>query len=140
MKMKSLIASAAIAVTLPFSVFSQTSTSLDKDEHLLDGNNFTVQYQNASAIDISFENGEITYKWIAGRNAAEPAKTLSYTSKKVAPETYFVSWHERDTQTYVTMVYNFAANVGSVSVIARYGSEKPFTGFQAGVIEHFGSL
>ena len=127
-------------MTASFSAFSQTATSLEKEEHLLDGNNFTVQYQNATAIDFSFENGEITYKWIAGRNAEEPAKTLSYTSKKVASETYFVSWHERDAQTYVTMVYNFAANVGSVSVIARYGSGKPFTGFQAGVIEHIGSL
>ncbi len=129
-----------ISITASFNVLSQTSTSLDKDEHLLDGTNFTVQYQNASAIDISFENGEITYKWIAGRNSEEPAKTLSYTSKKVASETYFVSWHELDSQTYVTMVYNFAANLGSVSVIARYGSDKPFTGFQAGVIEHIGNL
>ena len=81
MQMRALILF-VISITTSFNVLSQTSTSLDKDEHLLDGTSFTVQYQNASAIDISFENGEITYKWIAGRNAEEPAKTLSYTSKK----------------------------------------------------------
>ena len=111
-------------------------TSLDKDEHLLDGVSFTFQYQNAGAIDIAFSDGKLTYKWIAGRNAGEPAKTLPYKSKKLDTGMYLVNWHEPDTKNFVTSVYNLKNNICAVSVISKYDSDRPFLGFQAGVIEH----
>ena len=119
--------------------YAQASNSLDKEEHLLEGTSFTFQYQNAGAIDISFSDETLTYKWIAGRNADEPTRSYPYKSRKLDADMYLVNWHEPDTQNFVTMVYNFKSNTCAVSVISRYASEKPFMGFQAGIIEHVSS-
>jgi len=115
---------------------SAPTTSLDREEHLLDGTGFTFQYQNSGAMDIAFAGGELTYTWIAGRNAGEPERSFPYKSRKISEDIYLVNWHEPDATNFVTMVYNFKSNSCAVSVISRYGSEKPFRGFQAGVIEH----
>ena len=112
------------------------STSLDKEEHLLDGTSFTFQYQNAGAMDIVFADGELTYKWIAGRNADESIRRFPYKSRKIDADIYMINWHEPDAKNFVTMVYNFKSNSCAVSVLSRYANEKPFQGFQAGVIEH----
>lgn len=125
-----------LTIPIGFGAFSQTQNKLSKEEHLLDGKSFTFQYQNAGAIDISFTDNQLTYKWLAGRNAGEPKKTYSYKSRKVDTEIYLVNWHEPDTKNFVTMVYNFKSNTCAVSVISKYNSEKPFQGFQAGIIEH----
>jgi len=117
-------------------VVAQKASSLDKEEFLLNGTAFTFQYQNAGAIDISFMDDKVTYKWINGRNVDEPAKTIPYKSKKVDSGIYLVNWHEPETKNFITMVYNFNSNSCAVSVISRYGSEKPFLGFQSGTIEH----
>lgn len=112
------------------------SGSLEKEEHLLNGTSFTFQYQNAGAIDITFDEGQLTYKWVAGRNLGEPAKTYAYKSRKIDSDVYLVNWHETDSSNFVTMVYNFKSNACAVSVISNYKSDKPFLGFQAGIIEH----
>lgn len=125
-----------VAAFLVFATPSQASTSLETEEHLLDGTSFTFQYQNAGAMDVSFANGEMTYKWIAGRNADEPVQTYAYKSRKLDSEMYLVNWHESEAKNFVTMVFNFKSNTCAVSVISKYASEKPFMGFQAGVIEH----
>ncbi len=130
------ILSFLIATSMAFAVSSQASTSLDREQHLLDGTSFTFQYQNAGAMDISFADGNLTYKWIAGRMTNEPQKTYSYKSTKVDSDIYLVNWHEPDSNNFVTMVYNFKSNSCAVSVISKYASEKPFMGFQSGVIEH----
>lgn len=122
-------------ISSSISAYSQTENSLDKEEHLLNGTSFTFQYQNAGAIDVSFMDDKITYKWIKGRNADEPIRSYQYKSKKVDSGIYLVNWHEPDTKNFVTMVYNFNSNSCSVSVISRYNSGKPFLGFQSGVIE-----
>ncbi|WP_298793503.1 MoaF-related domain-containing protein [uncultured Allomuricauda sp.] len=119
-----------------FASFLQAQNSLDKEEHLLNGTSFTFQYQNAGAIDISFENDNMTYKWLNGRNMDQPAKTYPYKSKKVDFGIYLINWHESDTKNFVTMVYNFNSNSCAVSVLSKYTSENPFLGFQSGVIEH----
>lgn len=126
----------AIWVSIAVAAPAIASDNLEKEEHLLDGTSFTFQYQNAGAMDVSFSNGQLTYKWIAGRNADEPEQSYSYKSRKLDSDLYLVNWHEHDKQNYVTMVYNFKSNTCAVSVISKYASEKPFMGFQAGVIEH----
>lgn len=127
-----MVAVVFLVWTLP----SMAGSSLEQEEHLLDGTSFTFQYQNAGAMDVSFAKGALTYKWIAGRNTDEPQQTYPYKSRKLDTDVFLVNWHEPSKQNYVTMVYNFKSNTCAVSVISKYGSEKPFTGFQAGVIEH----
>ncbi|MEP2935770.1 MAG: MoaF N-terminal domain-containing protein [Gilvibacter sp.] len=133
--MKKII-SLIFILPISFLVFSQTSTSFDKEEYLLNGTSFSFQYQNAGAIDVSFADNKITYKWINGMNADKPAQTYPYKSTKIDAGIYLVNWHEPDTENFVTQVYNFNSNTVKVSVIAKYGTEKPFLGFQSGVIEH----
>jgi len=123
-------------ILIGIKTYSQTSNNLDKEEHLLNGVSFTFQYQNSGAMDISFADNKLTYKWINGRNAGEPAKTYPYKSKKVDSDIYIVNWHERDTKNFVTQIYNFNSNSVTVSVISKYDNDKPFLGFQSGVIEH----
>lgn len=124
-------------LSMGFSVFSQNASSLEKEEHLLNGISFTYQYQTGSAIDISFAAGQLTYQWIAGRNAGKAAKTYPYKSRKLETGVYLVSWHEPKLKNYITLVYNFNNNTCASSVIVKYGSENPTLAFQGGVIEHF---
>ncbi len=115
---------------------SQEIVRIDRDEHLLDGFSFTFQNQNADAADIAFSDGEVTYAWTVGRQAGNPTVTVPYRSQQIDTDIYLVGWLEPESQTFVTMVYNFRSNTSSVSVLARYGAETPFFGFQGGVIEH----
>ncbi|WP_299155100.1 hypothetical protein [uncultured Tateyamaria sp.] len=133
--MKTILA-LILAVSLSVPAIAQEKTSLDRDEYLLDGINFTFQNQNADAADISFADGEVTYAWIAGRQAGNPSVTVPYKSQKLDTDIYLVGWNEPQSKTFVTMVYNFKSNTSSVSVLARYGNDEPFFGFQGGVIEH----
>lgn len=73
--MKTILA-LILAVSLSVPAIAQEKTSLDRDEHLLDGINFTFQNQNADAADISFADSEVTYAWIAGRQAGNPSVTV----------------------------------------------------------------
>ncbi len=125
-----------LLASLATPALSQEATSIDRDEHLLDGVSFTFQNQNADAADIAFADGEVIYSWTVGRQAGNPTVTVPYKSQKIDTDIYLVGWNEPASQTFVTMVYNFRSNTSSVSVLARYGAETPFFGFQGGVIEH----
>lgn len=125
-----------LLASLATPALSQETTSIDRDEHLLDGVSFTFQNQNADAADIAFADGEVIYSWTVGRQAGNPTVTVPYKSQKIDTDIYLVGWNEPAGQTFVTMVYNFKSNTSSVSVLARYGAETPFFGFQGGVIEH----
>lgn len=117
------------------SIYGQADSRLQQEEHLLDGKSFIYQYQSGSAIDISFTAGTLTYQWIAGRNAGNPAKTYPYKSRKLRNGIYYVNWHEPVLKNFITLVYNFNNNTCASSVIVNYGSEKSFTTFEGGVIE-----
>jgi len=117
------------------SLFAQSSDLLKQEEHLLDDMSFVYQYQSGAAVDISFTEGELTYQWIAGRNAGKPAKTYSYKSRKLENGVFYVNWHEPDFKNYITLVYNFNTNTCASSVIVNYGSENPITAFEGGIIE-----
>lgn len=114
----------------------KTQTSLDKDEHLLNGTSFTFQYQTGGAMDISFANDKLSYTWIAGRNAGQPTETNSYKSRKLDTDIYFVSWHEEESKNHITFVFNFKNNTCAGSVFIKYNSEEPRSAFYAGIIEH----
>ncbi|MEO1655838.1 MAG: MoaF N-terminal domain-containing protein, partial [Bacteroidota bacterium] len=104
-------------VFVGFAAFSQDPNNLNREEYLLAGYSFTYQYQSGSAIDISFEGKELTYQWIAGRNAGKPAKTYTYKSRKLDSEVYLVNWHEPKLKNYITLIYNFKNNTCASSVI-----------------------
>jgi len=116
-------------------ISAQDENPLEMEESLMDGKSFIYQYQSGSAIDISFEDGKLTYQWIAGRNAGKPAKTYPYKSRKLGEGIYYVNWHEPKLKNFITLVYNFNNNTCASSVIVNYGSENPFTAFEGGIIE-----
>ncbi|WP_120752635.1 hypothetical protein [Aquimarina sp. BL5] len=125
-------------VMLVFSLFSfsQTSNSLDKEEYLLDGYNFTYQYQTGAAVDISFNGRKLTYQWIAGRNAGKPPKTYVYKSRKLDSGVYMVNWNEPKLKNFITLVYNFNTNTCASSVIVKYGDANPILAFDGGIIKN----
>lgn len=47
-----------------------------------------------------------------------------------------INWNEPATQNFVTQVYNFNSNNVTIFVISKYGSDRPYLGFQVGIIEH----
>lgn len=69
MKKRALV---LLLATLSTPALSQESPHIDRNEHLLDGISFTFQNQNASAADIAFADGEVTYNWTVGRQADNP--------------------------------------------------------------------
>lgn len=118
-----------------FAAISQPS-NLEQDEHLLDGKSFTYQYQSGSAIEISFQDGKLTYQWIAGRSTGKPVRTYPYKSRQLDQGVYLVNWHEPTLKNFITLVYNLNNNTCASSVIVNYGSEESFQAFDGGIIEH----
>lgn len=109
---------------------------LDQPEHLLDGYSLNYQYQSGDAIYIRFEDGELTYKWIAGSSQGSPTKTLPYQSRVIDEDIFLINWHEKVEKNFITLVLNLKNRMVSSSVIVDYGTKNSFIAFQGGIIEH----
>ena len=133
--MKELVLIAAL-ICIGVTTHGQEVNHVNAEEYLLEGYRFIYQYQSGSAIYIAFTEKELTYQWIAGKNAGKPAKTYPYKSRKLDTGVYLVNWHEPKLKNYISLVYNFNNNTCASSVIVNYDQSEPFLAFEGGIIEH----
>ena len=129
--MKPLLTTMLIVLTITFPSVSQDK----QDEHYLDGTSMDYYYQNGSAVQVSFNDGQFNYKWIAGPNEGAQGKA-PYRSRKIGDKMYFVNFRLESSSTFVTFVFNFNQNVMYSSAILMPKTDQEAILFEGGIIEH----
>lgn len=103
-------------------------------EHLLDGTSMNYYYQDGSGVKVKFSKGNFHFKWILGPfKGAE--STEEYKSRKLGDKIYVVNFF-MENKTFVTLIFNFNANVMCASVLFTPGTEQEMVLFDGGIIEH----
>ena len=107
----------------------------EQRETLLDGTSMSYYYQNGSAAEVEFINGQFNFKWTAW-----PAHGIEgsekYRSRKIGDKLYLINFMVEENSTFVTLVLNFNENVLSASALISPGSERERIMFKAGIIQN----
>lgn len=91
-------------------------------------------YADGGAVVLKIGEGELGYRWITGPSAGYEVTKRTYQSRKIAPDIYFVNWHDSENSDYVNLVIDLGAMVVHGSALAAYGSENPFAFFDKATI------
>ena len=117
-----------------FTLTCQSKAQENQDEHLLDGTSMNYYYQNGSAVQVEFYDGQAKWKWIAGpwKGAVGLEK---YRSRKIGDKMYIVNFLEEGSSTFVTIIFNFNQNVMYVSALIAPRTDQEEIFFDGGIIE-----
>lgn len=107
----------------------------DTKTHSLDGTSMQYTYSEMGTVRTAYEDGRVSFEWLAGPIAGEIGKGFPYSARKVGDDSYFVSWHEPEQFGFVTLHIDF--NTGHVhsSVLAGYGTPDEGIHFDIATIE-----
>ena len=111
------------------------AASQETAAQLLDGTQIEYAYTDGRAVAMTFHDGKLRYRWIAGPFEGTEVGDLAYQSRKIGDELYLVSWHDTESPTFATMVINLEQNVLYSTALVRYGTDRQATLFQAAIIE-----
>lgn len=111
------------------------SAQEEQVQHLLDGTSMNYYYQNGGGVHVEFKEGRFHYTWIAGPYSGTEG-SIPYRSRKIGDKQYMVNFYEKDTMTFVTIVFNFNQMMLSTSALLAPGTEQEAILFDGGIIEH----
>lgn len=101
----------------------------------LDGTLMVYTYPEMGTVRVSYENGRVSFEWIAGRLKGEAGEDFAYRSRQVGDQQFFVSWHEPDAHGFVTLYIDFEEKQVHSSVLAAYATEAEQVLFHSASIE-----
>jgi hypothetical protein len=90
---------------------------------VLDGTLMVYTYPEMGTVRVSFENGSVSFEWIAGPLQGESGKGFPYRARKVGDDQFFVNWHEPDARGFVTLHIDFKAECVRSAVLAAYATD-----------------
>ncbi len=128
--MKQSLAFLLLLLGFSFQAISQES----KDEHLLDGTSMNYYYQNGSAVQAEFSEGQFKFEWILGPYEGASG-SCDYRSRKIGDKLYLVNFKYEPSAAFVVIVFNFNQNVFSTSALLGAGTDDELNLFEAGIIE-----
>ena len=102
---------------------------------MLDGTTMRYTYKEMGAVRVSYDNGCISFEWVAGPLQGENGEGFTYRARKVGDGQYFVNWHEPDLPGFVTLYIDFDAGVVHGSVLAAYASDNEQIHFDTASID-----
>ena len=91
--------------------------------NLLDGTLLEYTYSEMGTVRASYDNGYISFEWLAGPMSGQTGEGFPYRARKVGADQFFVNWHEPELPGFVTLYVDFEAGRVHSSLIAGYGSE-----------------
>lgn len=122
-------------ILLTYAFWAITLPAMSQGEQLLDGTSLNYQYQNGSAVQAEFVEGQYKYLWTAG-----PFKDLEgkekYQSKKIGDKLYMINFKVESTSTFATIIFNFDQSVMYSSVIFNPKTEQEQIFMEGGIIDH----
>jgi hypothetical protein len=90
---------------------------------ILDGTLMVYTYPEMGTVRVSFNNGSVSFEWIAGPIKGEAGEDFAYHARKVGDNQFFVNWHEPDAHGFVTLHIDFKAEHVHSSVLAAYATD-----------------
>ena len=80
-------------------------------------------YKELGTVQVSFDRGCVSFKWIAGALKGEAGEGFQYRARKVGDDRFLVNWHEPHAHAFVTLYIDFGAGRVHSSVLAGYAGE-----------------
>jgi hypothetical protein len=102
---------------------------------MLDGTTMQYTYSEMGTVRVSYDNGCVSFQWVAGALQGETGEGFTYRARKVGGGQYFVNWHEPDLHGFVTLYIDFDAGVVHSSVLAAYASDNEQIHFDTASID-----
>jgi len=96
-------------------------------------------YNELGTVRVSYDNGCVSFEWIAGALEGEAGKDFAYRARTVGDEQFFVNWHEPDVPGFVTLFIDFEARRVHSSVLAAYASAEEQILFHSASIDRVDS-
>lgn len=106
--MKKTNASRSVIFSLFFACIASISHGQNVQSHLLDGTEIEYTYPNEGTVIVTFHEGLLDFKWIAGPFSGEHGGGHVYRARKISNDEYLVNWYELDTHDFITLLINFA--------------------------------
>ena len=111
-------------------------TGQDKITNELDGVNISYQYTGGNAYNVKFENGNISYRYLAGSKPEKWWGPFKYKAIKTENGEYFLSWFEEGYGDIVTLLLNPKKKTILGSALIVKGEKKIFHFQQAKISEY----
>ena len=102
---------------------------------ILDGTLMVYTYPEMGTVRVSFENGSVSFEWVAGPLKGEAGEDFAYRARKIGDDQFFVNWHEPEAHGFVTLHIDFKAEQVHSSVLAAYSTEDERVFFHRASIE-----
>jgi len=102
---------------------------------ILDGTLMVYTYNELGTVRVSYDNGCVSFDWVAGRLKGETGENFEYRARKVGDDQYLVNWHEPDTHGFVTLFIDFKAGSVHSSVLAAYATDDEQVLFHSACID-----
>jgi len=124
---------AALSVISAFGV--SPSFGQDNAPQLLDGTELEYTYSDGGAVVLTFYDGLLKFRWIAGPFEGVTGEDLAYNARAVADDIFLVNWHDLDGPSFVSLVINLQQNTLYSSALLGYQTDGELSLFDEATIE-----
>ncbi|PHV12949.1 MoaF-related domain-containing protein [Chitinimonas sp. BJB300] len=124
------------AVLISSNVFAQPPYKFGDATHLLDGTGLYYQYQTGDAAHVTFDNGLMSYEWVAGAGKGRSDKDIPYNSRQIEENVYLVQWDQKDHPDFMTLYIDLNKRIIYSSGVRLYGTPTQSAVFDGGIIQH----
>ena len=123
-----------IFLSIVFLIVSLPSLAQNNEPQLLDGMEIEYTYTDGGAVIVTFYDGLVKFRWVAGHNQGATGEDFNYRTHKISDDIYLVNWQMPDEQNFVNLLINFETNSLYGSALMAYATEQEFIIFDEAVI------
>ena len=105
------------------------------EEQILDGKELEYIYSDGGKVVLSFYDGLLKYRWVAGPFEGDKEKDLPYQSREIRDGQYVINWHDKQNSNFVTLILDLSRNALQSSAILDYDGENEIVLFDVATIE-----
>ena len=101
---------------------SETDSAIDP--HALDGTELEYTYSEGGSVILTFYDGLLKFRWIAGPNEGAMGEGFEYNAKMIGDDRYMVVWQMAEAPNYLTMAIDLGTRALFTSALMGYGTEQ----------------
>ena len=96
----------------------------EADPHVLDGSELEYTYTDGGSVILTFYDGLLKFRWIAGPNEGASGEGFEYNARMIGDDRYMVVWRMTEERNYLTMVIDLGQRTLFTSALLGYGTEQ----------------
>lgn len=101
---------------------------------LLDGVELQYTYEDGGEVVLAFREGLVSFEFLNGPMEGTRHDNLPYLSRELDEQVFFVRWHNKEVDSYVTLYVDLPRQRVFGSALIWYSSDNPVDLFDAAVI------